>query len=159
ERMVAALKFGELVMAVLALHNEVLDAVNSGATIVPAAEDVSACESFGAGYAAGAALDPAWVGDDDRWTFASCFAYLGGRPELGPNEPSPSSTHSRTSRKRSVASSPPSCSQRMTPSSRCVAPPSRAALPPGSRRPRSLARLPAPAARERSTSVAAATAP
>ncbi|MEJ7730449.1 MAG: UPF0149 family protein [Polyangiaceae bacterium] len=70
----------------LRLHNEVVDAVNDRQTIVPAAGDVAGCESFAAGYIAGAALDPLWIGNEDRWSFASCFAYLAGRCDLVPEE-------------------------------------------------------------------------
>jgi uncharacterized protein len=68
----------------LRLYNEVLDALNDGEAILPDDDDVAACESFAAGYAAAAALDPAWIGDDDRWTFAAPFAHLGGRLDLVP---------------------------------------------------------------------------
>lgn len=36
------------------------------------------------GYAAAAAIDPAWIGDYDRWTFAAPFAHLAGRLDLVP---------------------------------------------------------------------------
>ena len=68
----------------LSLHNEVLDAVNHRHAIGPGPEDPDACESFAAGYAAAAALDPDWIGNADRWTFASCVAYLGERRDLIP---------------------------------------------------------------------------
>ena len=71
---------------VLRLHNEVLDAVNGREAIIPGTEDVAACESFANGYAAGAEIDPLWIGDADRWTFASCIAYLGGRLDLVPKD-------------------------------------------------------------------------
>jgi hypothetical protein len=73
-----------LIGLLLRLYNEVLDALNDGEAILPDEDDVAACESFAAGYAAGAARDPAWIGDDDRWTFAAPFAHLAGRPELVP---------------------------------------------------------------------------
>jgi uncharacterized protein len=68
----------------LRLYNEVLDALNDGEAILPDENDVAACESFAAGYTAAAARDPAWIGDDDRWTFAAPFAHLAGRLELVP---------------------------------------------------------------------------
>ena len=68
----------------LRLYNEVLDALNGGEAIIPDEDDVAACESFAAGYAAAAARDPEWIGDDDRWTFAAPFAHLAGRLELVP---------------------------------------------------------------------------
>ncbi len=40
--------------------------------------------AFAAGYAAGAALDPLWLADPDRWTFAARLAYLGERRDLVP---------------------------------------------------------------------------
>ena len=71
---------------VLRLHDEVLDAVNDHEAIIPSTDDVAACKSFASGYAAGAELDPLWIGDADRWTFASCIAYLGGRLDLVPKD-------------------------------------------------------------------------
>jgi uncharacterized protein len=73
-----------LIGLLLRLYNEVLDALNHGEAILPDEENVAACESFAAGYAAAAARDPAWIGDDDRWTFAAPFAHLAGRMELVP---------------------------------------------------------------------------
>jgi uncharacterized protein len=73
-----------LIGLLLRLYNEVLDALNDGHAILPEEDDVDACEAFAAGYAAGAARDPAWIGDDDRWTFAAPFAYLAGRLDLVP---------------------------------------------------------------------------
>jgi uncharacterized protein len=70
----------------LRLHSEVLGAVNDRTAIVPDSDDLADCESFAAGYAAGAELDPLWIDDQDRWTFASCVAYLGGRRDLVPDE-------------------------------------------------------------------------
>lgn len=69
----------------LRLHNDVLAAVNRRRPLIPEEDDIEACVAFAAGYAAGAALDPLWIGDDDRWTFASCVAYLGGRRDLVPD--------------------------------------------------------------------------
>lgn len=68
----------------LRVYNEVLDALAHGEAIAPGPEERDACESFAAGYAAGAALDPEWIGHAERWTFASCVAYLGGRRDLVP---------------------------------------------------------------------------
>jgi uncharacterized protein len=73
-----------LVSLLLRLYNEVLDALNDGHAILPEEDDVTACEAFAAGYAVGAARDPAWIGDDDRWTFAAPFAHLAGRLDLVP---------------------------------------------------------------------------
>lgn len=73
-----------LIGLLLRLYNEVLDALNDGHAILPEEDDVPACESFAAGYAAAAARDPAWIGDDDRWTFAAPFAHLAGRLDLVP---------------------------------------------------------------------------
>ncbi len=71
---------------ILRLYNQVLDAVDQGEGYVPPEEDVEACASFAAGYVAAAALDAAWIGDAERWTFASGIAYLGGRRDLVPPE-------------------------------------------------------------------------
>lgn len=68
----------------LRLHNEVLDALNHRQVIGPEPDEPDACESFSAGYAEAAALDPDWIGNADRWTFASCVAYLGDRRDLIP---------------------------------------------------------------------------
>ncbi len=73
-----------LIGLLLRLYNEVLDALNEGEAILPDENDVAACESFAAGYAAAAARDPEWIGDDDRWTFAAPFAHLAGRLDLVP---------------------------------------------------------------------------
>jgi uncharacterized protein len=73
-----------LIGLLLRLYNEVLDALNDGHAILPEEDDVTACEAFAAGYAAAAARDPAWIGDDDRWTFAAPFAHLAGRLDLVP---------------------------------------------------------------------------
>jgi uncharacterized protein len=75
----------QLVGLLLRLYNQVLQAVDRRHPLVPEKEDIDGCESFAAGYAAAAALDPLWIGHDDRWTFASCLAYLGGRRDLVPN--------------------------------------------------------------------------
>ena len=70
---------------VFRLFNEVLESVHRGAAfLMPEADDLDACTSFAAGFAAGAELDPLWIGDDDRWTFASWAAYLGNRLDLVP---------------------------------------------------------------------------
>src|SRR5688500_3668278 len=74
-----------LVGLVLRLYNQRLDDVHQGNGIMPGADEIAACESFAAGYAAAAALDPLWVGNADRWTFASPVAYLGGRLDLVPD--------------------------------------------------------------------------
>ena len=68
----------------LRLHNEVLDTLERGEVIVPTEDDVEACVSFASGYAVAAALDPQWIGDDDRWTFASAVAYFADRRDLVP---------------------------------------------------------------------------
>ncbi len=66
------------------LYNDVIRATNDGKAFLPEAEDVPACESFAAGYAAGAELDRRWIGDPNRWAFAVAIAYLGGRRDLVP---------------------------------------------------------------------------
>jgi len=64
------------------LHGDVLDALEQQQAVMPGPEDVAECKSFAAGYAAGAELDPDWIGNEDRWTFAAPMAYLGGRLDL-----------------------------------------------------------------------------
>jgi uncharacterized protein len=71
---------------VLRLYNEVLAALDKHSLIAPLNDDQTACESFAAGYAAGAELDPLWIDDPDHWTFASGIAYLGGRVDLVPED-------------------------------------------------------------------------
>lgn len=67
---------------VLRQYNDIVDALEHQQAILPDEEDVDGCESFAAGYAAGAELDSEWREDADRWTFASGMAYLGGRLDL-----------------------------------------------------------------------------
>ncbi|MEO8185202.1 MAG: SEC-C metal-binding domain-containing protein [Deltaproteobacteria bacterium] len=64
------------------LHGDVLDALEHRQAVMPGPKDVAECKSFAAGYAAGAEIDPEWIGNEDRWTFASPMAYLGGRLDL-----------------------------------------------------------------------------
>ena len=70
----------------LRLFAEVQDAVSRRQAIMPDAESVTECESFAVGYVAGAALDPEWIGDSGRWSFAAPVAYLAGRLDLVPGE-------------------------------------------------------------------------
>jgi len=79
-----AAEIQQLLGLLLRLHNEVLDALSDYEAMMPEADDVAACESVAAGYAAGAEIDPEWIGNDDRWTFASPLAYLGRRLDLVP---------------------------------------------------------------------------
>lgn len=75
----------EHVGLVFRLFNAVLDSVNGAElSLIPEEEDTDGCGSFAAGFAAGAEIDPLWIGDDDRWTFASWAAYLGDRLDLVP---------------------------------------------------------------------------
>lgn len=68
------------------LHADVIDALQHQQAVMPGPEEVAECKSFAAGYAAGAEIDPEWIGNDDRWTFASSMAYLGGRLDLVPQK-------------------------------------------------------------------------
>lgn len=70
----------------LRLFAEVQDSVGRRQAMIPEAESVTECESFAAGYVAGAALDPEWIGDSGRWSFAAPVAYLAGRLDLVPGE-------------------------------------------------------------------------
>jgi uncharacterized protein len=70
----------------LRLFAEIQDAVSQRQAMMPDADSVTACESFAAGYVAGAALDPDWLGDAGRWSFAAPVAYLAGRLDLVPSE-------------------------------------------------------------------------
>lgn len=66
------------------LYNEVVGGLAKKMVLMPEATEVDACESFAAGFVAGAELDPEWLGDPARWTFASWAAYLAGRLDLVP---------------------------------------------------------------------------
>ena len=72
----------QLLGLLLRLYNDVLKAVQRRRPLLPEVDDIEGCRAFAAGYAAGAALDPLWIGDKDRWTFAVPFAYLAGRRDL-----------------------------------------------------------------------------
>jgi uncharacterized protein len=74
----------EFIGLVMRQYNDVVDGLARSSATMPMAEDVEGCESFAAGYVAGAELDPAWIGNDDRWTFAAPLAYLAGRLDLVP---------------------------------------------------------------------------
>jgi uncharacterized protein len=69
---------------VLRLYNEVLEGLKTHQPMMPEADDVPGCKLFAAGFVAGAELDPEWIGDADRWTFASWAGYLGGRLDVLP---------------------------------------------------------------------------
>jgi hypothetical protein len=74
----------DFVGLVMRQYNDVIDALEHGQLICPDQEDAASCESFAAGFVAGAELVPEWIGDADRWTFATGFAYLAGRLDLVP---------------------------------------------------------------------------
>lgn len=76
----------DVVGLMMRLYNEVIDALDHDAAVMPEADDIVGCESFAAGYVAAAELDPQWIGDDDRWTFAAPLAYLAGRRDLVPEK-------------------------------------------------------------------------
>jgi uncharacterized protein len=82
----AATEAQEFVSFLFRLHGDVVDALEHQQAIMPGPEDVAECKSFAAGYAAAAEIDPEWIGNDDRWTFASPMAYLGGRLDLVPRK-------------------------------------------------------------------------
>ncbi len=71
---------------ILRLHREVQAAADAEESMLPDPHDAEACTSFGAGYAAGAALDTDWLGDEARWKLAAPFAYVGNRSDLIPHE-------------------------------------------------------------------------
>jgi len=68
----------------LRLYNQVADLLRDGRVFVAEEDDAAGCAAFAAGYAAGAALDPRWLADADRWSFAVPLAYLGERRDLVP---------------------------------------------------------------------------
>lgn len=51
---------------------------------LPEEDDIDGCKAFAAGYAEGATLDPDWVADEERWSYATWAAYLGDRQDLVP---------------------------------------------------------------------------
>lgn len=63
-------------------YSDVLDALEHQQAVMPRPEDVDECKAFAAGYAAGAEIDPVWIGNADHWSFAAPMAYLGGRLDL-----------------------------------------------------------------------------
>jgi uncharacterized protein len=63
-------------------YGDVLDALEHQQAVMPRPEDVDECKAFAEGYAAGAEIDPVWLGNDDHWSFAAPMAYLGGRLDL-----------------------------------------------------------------------------
>lgn len=67
---------------ILRLHRQVLLALEGRNTIIPEADDVARCAAFADGFLQGAAADPAWLDDDERWTFASWAAYLANKRDL-----------------------------------------------------------------------------
>ncbi|MBN1653922.1 MAG: UPF0149 family protein [Deltaproteobacteria bacterium] len=72
----------EIVGFVLRCYNDVLSSIKKKMTMTPEDDDEDACGLFAKGYIAGALLDPEWVRDEKRWTFAAPFAYLSGRRDL-----------------------------------------------------------------------------
>lgn len=68
------------------LKVEVEDAVEHSQTIAPESDEVDECKSFAAGYLTGAELDWQWIGDANRWTFASGIAYLADRLDVVPQD-------------------------------------------------------------------------
>jgi len=66
------------------LKVEVQDALDHSQTIAPDSDEVDECRAFAAGYVMGAELDPQWIGDVNRWTFASGIAYLADRLDVVP---------------------------------------------------------------------------
>jgi len=70
---------------VLRLHDAVVRCVQRRELdLLPAEDDVDGCKAFAAGYVEGATLDPDWVADEERWSFATWAAYLGDRQDLVP---------------------------------------------------------------------------
>lgn len=74
----------EFVSLILRQYNDVIDALEHRQLIAPDPADADACEAFAAGFTAAAELDPRWISDAPRWTFAAPFAYLAGRLDLVP---------------------------------------------------------------------------
>lgn len=72
----------ELTGLILRLHRQVVLTLEGRTTIIPEADDAARCAAFADGFLRGAAADPAWLDDDERWTFASWAAYLTGKRDL-----------------------------------------------------------------------------
>jgi uncharacterized protein len=72
----------ELVSSVARMYDDVVDGLEKRMGRIPEADYLEGCRSFSAGNAEGASLDPLWIGDDDRWTFAAPMALLGERYDL-----------------------------------------------------------------------------
>jgi uncharacterized protein len=72
----------DFVGLVMRQYNDVADALGQGMAIMPEPDDEEGCEAFAAGFIGGAEIDPEWIEDADRWTFAAPFAYLAGRLDL-----------------------------------------------------------------------------
>jgi uncharacterized protein len=73
-----------IMMLTLRWYNEILSSLRKNVVMTPDETDAQAWERFAEGYVAGAQLDPEWIGDDARWTFAAPFAYLCGQRDLVP---------------------------------------------------------------------------
>jgi uncharacterized protein len=73
-----------IMMLTLRWYNEILSSLTKKVVMTPDETDTQAWERFAKGYVAGAQLDPEWIGDDARWTFAAPFAYLCGQRDLVP---------------------------------------------------------------------------
>ncbi|HET9958353.1 MAG TPA: YecA family protein [Polyangiaceae bacterium] len=65
---------------------EVELALAEGSAFIPEPDEAEAWENFARGFVAGAALDPTWHGDPERWALVSWFAYLAGRRADVPGE-------------------------------------------------------------------------
>jgi uncharacterized protein len=70
---------------VFRLHEAIVRCVEErNLTWLPEEDDIDGCKAFAAGYVEGATLDPDWVADEERWSFATWAAYLGDRQDLVP---------------------------------------------------------------------------
>lgn len=72
----------EVLGLLIRLHDEIATALAKRRVMMPAEDEIEACDSFAAGFLAGAEADPEWVNNDAHWTFTSWAAYLAGKPEL-----------------------------------------------------------------------------
>lgn len=74
----------QLIGLLIRLQGDVVDAIHSREAMIPDDDDVEECASFAAGYAAGAELDPAWIGQEVQALLYQWSCGVGGALLEGP---------------------------------------------------------------------------